>query len=292
MFFVFAIISMAAYALHGVWMAPYYRRNDQLAVVTLRGVGLSIAMLPALLIPGLTGLAAARGQLPLILAASATALVGNWAGASSLRYLPIGIATALNMSLTTLVSAGLSTQRLGESLSAGQVVWMGFIFLGVFGLGLVRSPPAASVTYSLPMGMLFAAVFGLALGAGYTLISRVTRSLDPLVAGYCWESTITVMGAVVLLLRRLTWGRIGTVPSRRDLVWIVLFCIPGAVGTSCYALAVAGGPVAIVSAVLSTMMVVSSILAWLMYGEKLSWGQWFFVAFVCCAVIGMRFSSG
>jgi drug/metabolite transporter (DMT)-like permease len=292
MFFVFAIISMAAYALHGVWMAPYYRRNDQLAVVTLRGVGLSIAMLPALLIPGLTGLAAARGQLPLILAASATALVGNWAGASSLRYLPIGIATALNMSLSTLVSAGLSTQLLGESLSAGQVVWMGVIFLGVFGLGLVRSPPAASVTYSLPMGMLFAVVFGLALGAGYTLISRVTRSLDPLVAGYCWESTITVMGAAVLLLRRLAWGRIGTVPSRRDLVWIVLFCIPGAVGTSCYALAVAGGPVAIVSAVLSTMMVASSVLAWLIYGEKLSRGQWFFVAFVCCAVVGMRFSPG
>lgn len=292
MFFVFALVSMAAYALHGVWMAPYYRRNDQLAVVTLRGLGMSIAMLPSLLIPGLAGLAGARGQLPWILAASATALLGNWAAANSLRYLPIGIATALNMSLSTLVSAGLSTLLLGESLSAGQVVWMGLIFAGVFGLGAVRSPPTASVTYSLPMGMLFAVIFGVALGAGYTAISRVSRAMDPLIAGYCWEFTITVMGAGVLLLRRLALGRIGTVPSRRDLAWIVLFCIPGAVGTACYALAVAGGPVAIVSAVLSTMMVVSSILAWLIYGEKLSWGQWFFVAFVCCAVVGMRFSSG
>jgi len=291
-FFVFAIISMAAYALHSVWMAPYYRRNDQLAVVTLRGVGLSIAMLPGLLIPGPAGVVEARHQLPWILAASATALLGNWAAANSLRYLPIGIATALNMSLSTLVSAGLSSQLLGESLSAGQVVWMGFIFLGVFALGAVRSPPVASVTYSLPRGMLFAAVFGLALGTGFTLISRVSRSLDPLVAGYCWESTITVMGAVVLLLRRLVWGRIGTAPSRRDLLWIVLFCIPGAVGTSCYALAVAGGPVAIVSAILGTMMVVSSVLAWLIYGEKLSWGQWLLVAFVCGAVVGMRFASG
>ena len=57
MFFVFAIISMAAYALHSVWMAPYYRRNDQLTVVTLRGVGMSLAMTPALLIPGPAGLA-------------------------------------------------------------------------------------------------------------------------------------------------------------------------------------------------------------------------------------------
>ena len=292
MFFVFAIISMAAYALHGVWMAPYYRRHDQLTVVTLRGVGMSLAMTPALLIPGQAGLAGTCSQLPWILAASATALLGNWAGANSLRYLPIGIATALNMSLSTIISAWLSTQWLGESLSGGQIVWMGLIFLGVFGLGAVRSPPVASVTYSLPRGLMFAAVFGLALGAGYTLITRVSRSLDPLVAGYCWESTITVMGAGVLLLRRLALGRIGSVPSRRDFAWIVLFCIPGAVGTSCYALAVAGGPVAIVSAVLGTMMVVSSILAWLMYGEKLSRGQWFFVAFVCCAVVGMRFSSG
>ncbi len=130
------------------------------------------------------------------------------------------------MSLSTLVSAGLSTQLLGESLSAGQVVWMGLIFAGIFGLGAVRSPPTASVTYSLPMGMLFAVIFGVALGAGYTAISRVSRAMDPLIAGYCWEFTITVMGAGVLLLRRLALGRIGTVPSRRDLAWIVLFCIP------------------------------------------------------------------
>lgn len=291
MFFVFAIISMAAYALHGVWMAPYYRRNDQLTVVTLRGFGMSLAMLPGLLIPGHTGLAGIFSQLPWILAASATALLGNWAGANSLRHLPIGIATALNMSLSTLVSAWLSTQWLGESLSAGQIVWMGLIFSGVFGLGAVRSPPLPSVMYSLPRGLMFAAIFGLALGAGFTLITRVTRSLDPLVAGYCWESTITVMGAGVLLLRRLAVGQMGRVPSRPEFAWIVLFCIPGAVGTSCYALAVAGGPVAVVSAVLSTTMVVSSILAWLIYGEKLNWGQWFFVAFVSCAVVGMRFSS-
>jgi drug/metabolite transporter (DMT)-like permease len=292
MFFVFAIISMAAYALHSVWMAPYYRRNEQLTVVTLRGVGMSLAMTPVLLIPDPAGVVGIGGQLPWILAASATALLGNWASANSLRHLPIGIATALNMSLSTLVSAWLSTQWLGESLSGGQIGWMGLVFLGVFGLGAVRSPPITSVTYSLPKGLMFASVFGLALGAGFTLITRVSRSLDPLVAGYCWESTIAVLGASVLLMRRLAFGRIGSIPSRRDFGWIILFCIPGAVGTACYALAVAGGPLAVVSAILGTMMVVSSILAWLMYGEKLSGGQWFFVAFVCCAVIGMRFSSG
>jgi len=195
MFFVFALISMASYALHNVWMAPYYRRNDQLAVVTLRGLGMSLAMLPGLLVPGPAGLAAAGDQLNWILAASAAALLGNWAAANTVRYLPIGIATALNMSLSTLVAAGLSLYLLGESLTPGQLVWMGMIFLGVFGLGAVRRPPVIMLTYSLPKGLMFAVLFGLALGVGFTLISRVSRSMNPLVAGWCWESVITLMGA-------------------------------------------------------------------------------------------------
>jgi len=40
------------------------------------------------------------------------------------------------------------------------------------------------------------------------------------------------------------------------------------------------------------MMVASSILAWLIHGERLSGGQWFFVAFVCLAVVGMRYAAG
>lgn len=292
MFFLWALVSMAAYALHGVWMAPYYRRNDQLAVVVLRGCGLSLAMLPALLVPGLEGLAGIGSQLPWILTASATALVGNWASGTSLRYLPIGVATALNMSLSTLVSALLSVPLLGEPLGLGQVSWMGLIFVGVYGLGVAKSPPNPTAEYSMPMGLLLGAVFGLSLGVSYTIITGVCRSLDPLAAGYCWESSITLLGAAVLLARRLAFGRIGAMPSSRDFGRIVGYCIPGAVGTSCYALAVASGPLAVVGAVLSTMMVASSVLAWWICGEKLSWVQWSFVVFVCCAVMGMRFASG
>jgi len=291
-FFVFAVISMAAYALHGVWMAPYYRRYDQLAVVTIRGCGISLAMLPGLLISGAGGVAAARSQLAWILAASATALLGNWAAANSLRHLPIGIATALNMSLSTLVSALLSVQLLGEPLALSQIAWMALIFVGVFGLGAAKSPPNALGQASVSKGLMFGVIFGLTLGVGFTIITRVSRSIDPLLAGCCWESTITLLGATVLFARRSVWGRIASLPSRRACGWILLYCIPGAVGTGCYALAVATGPLAVVAAVLGTTMVASSILAWWICGEKLSWVQWSFVAFVCGAVVGMRFASG
>jgi multidrug transporter EmrE-like cation transporter len=56
-------------------------------------------------------------------------------------------------------------------------------------------------------------------------------------------------------------------------------------------LAVAGGPLAVVGAVLSTMMVCTSIFAWLIYGERLFGLQWVLILFVCAALIGLRFAD-
>ena len=100
------------------------------------------------------------------------------------------------------------------------------------------------------------------------------------------------MGAIVVFMRRLVLKSRAGGLTRRDFGWIALYGIPGAVGTACYALAVAGGPVAIVATVLSTMMVATSVLAWLIHGERLHAAQWLLVGFICCALMGMRLSGG
>lgn len=288
MFFLLAIVSTVAYALHGVWMTPYYRRVDQMVAVTARGFALSLALVPGLLVPGWKGLVGVPGQFAWILAASACALCGNWAAASSVRHLPIGIASALNMSLSTVVSAVLSIWLFDEVLSASEWFWMALIFAGVFALGATRSPPSSLAHHSVPKGLFFAVVFGLSLGCAFTLIGRVSRVVHPLTAGFCWESTIATMGAIIVFTR---W-RLFSGPSLglkwQDLGWIGLYGIPGAVGTACYAAAVAGGPVAVVASVLSTMMVATALFAWLIHGERLHAAQWAVVGFICCALIGMR----
>ena len=182
-------------------MAPYYRRVDQMAAVTARGFALSLALVPGLLVSGWEGLIRVPGQFAWILAASASALCGNWAAASSVRYLPIGIASALNMSLSTVVSAMLSTWLFDEVLSVSEWFWMALIFAGVFALGTTRSPPVLLRPHSVPKGLFFAVVFGLSLGCAFTLISRVSRVLHPLTAGFCWEFTIATMGAIVVMTR-------------------------------------------------------------------------------------------
>lgn len=291
MFFAFALISTVAYALHNVWMASYYRRVDQMTAVTARGYALSAALLPGLLVSGWEGVVRVPEQTAWILAASVCALCGNWAGASSVRYLPIGIAAALNMSLSTIVSALFSIWLFGEVLSWEQWLWMALIFAGIFALGATRSPPGPLRSYSVTKGLLLALLFGLSLGLAFTLISRVSRSLHPLLAGFCWELTIATMGAVVVGARRLVLASPITGLTRHDFGWILLYGIPGAVGTGCYAMAVAHGPVAVVAAVLSTMMVATAVFAWFIYGERLHAAQWGLVGFVCCALIGMRFAG-
>lgn len=292
MFFVFALVSTVAYALHNVWMASYYRRIDRMVAVTARGFAMSVAMLPGLAIAGLGEWTEIPEQFPRILAASACALLGNWAGATSVRFLPVGIAAALNMSLSTIVSALLSAWFYDERLSVTHWLWMGAIFGGIFALGASRSPAGPLPQYRMGPGLLCAAVFAVALGTAFTLISGVSRAVHPLTAGFCWETTIALLGAAVVLVRQSLLAIPWQVLTRADCARLLVYAIPGGIGTMCYAMAVAGGPIAVVGAVLSTMMVASSIFAWLIYGERLYATQWILVAVVCGALIGMRVAGG
>lgn len=291
MFFVLALIAMLAYAYHNVLMATYYRRIDLLWAVTLRGVGLSLTMLPLLLVPSREEIGAIAGVVHLLVPAALSALVGNWAGASAVRYLPIGVANALNMSIAVLASVGFSYALLDERLAAGQLLWMALIVLTLLGLGAAGAGGGKTYAYSIPKGVLSSVLFGVCLGLGFTLMGRISRAVHPLVAGYCWEASITVCGLTavaggtalqVVRLRHVT---------ARDVGRIVVYAIPAAVGTACYALAVARGPVAIVAAVLATMMVATALLARLVHGERLTRVQWILILLVCGLVLGLKFSG-
>jgi drug/metabolite transporter (DMT)-like permease len=291
MFFLYALLSTMAYALHNVCMAWYYRRVDQMVAVTVRGFALSLAMLPGLCLVDRVAWVEIFGQAGWILAASLTALLGNWAAATSVRYLPMGVVAALNMSLSTVVTAFFSAWLFGETLSSHHWFWMGLVLAGILVLGATRSPPSEVMAYRVGWGIFHCLLFGLALGAAFTLISKVSRSVHPLLAGFCWELTIALVGLLTVAIRQRWLGVARAQFTRTDLGWILLYGIPGAVGTMCYTMAVASGPVAVVGAVLSTMMVCTSLFAWLIYGERLAGLQWLLVAFVCAALIGLRFAD-
>lgn len=291
MFFLFAIFATLAYALNNTLMASYYRRIDLLLAVTLRGVGMGLTMLPLLFITGQKDVVAATVFLPLILLASICALVANICIANAFKFLPIGIASAMSMSFSAVVTAILSWQLQGEKLSSTEMIWFSLILIGVFGIGFSKINSNSQQTYHVGKGILSCLGFSLLIGICYVITADVAKKANPLAVGYFWESSIGIMGLVLLIPRYYSNRNAlkGLVP--KDFGLVIIYSIPGSVGTACYSLAVANGPVAIVTAVLGTMMVANSIFAWMIYREKLNKIQWVLIIYVACMIAGLKFSG-
>lgn len=292
MFFFYALLATMAYSLQGTLLASCFRRMDRLSVVAYRGLTLGLTMLPILWWVDSWDTAALLQAMPWLLGAVAMAAVANWCNANSFCYLPVGIATALGMSTTAIVSVLLGYCVFKESLQGEQMIFVGLILVGIVSLGAARSHDSGPIQYNVARGLLYCALFGLFMAAGYVLIGATSRQIHPFLAGYLWEFLIGVLVAVVAWGR----GRLGGASlqrlSWRDLGIVLLYSAPTALGSAMYPLAVQQkGSFAVATAVLSTMMVFSTLLALVLYRERLTLLQWGLLVFVCLMVVGLRLSS-
>jgi drug/metabolite transporter (DMT)-like permease len=58
-------------------------------------------------------------------------------------------------------------------------------------------------------------------------------------------------------------------------------------GTAAYTLATTKGSIAVAGGVLSTMMVATAVIAWLLHGERLNRAQWIAILVVCGLLLGL-----
>ncbi len=291
MFFLFALLATLAYALNNTLMTSYYRKVDLLLAVTIRGIGMGITMLPLLFIAGKNEIIAVMVFLPLILLASVCALIGNICIANAFKYLPIGIASALSMSFSAVVTALLSWQLNGEALTRSEIFWFSMILIGVFGIGFSKINSTSGQTYHVGKGVLSSIGFSLLLGVCYIITADIAKKVNPLAVGYFWETSVGLIGLLILIPRYYSNRNLLKGLTKKDYGLAILYSIPGSIGTACYSLAVANGPVAIVTAVLGTMMVANSIFAWMIYREKLNYIQWILIVYVACMIVGLKFSG-
>ncbi len=291
MFFILALLASLGYALQGVLMASYYRGMDRLSAVTYRGLSLGLSMAPLLLFVPAEAWRAWPGMLPLILVAAVLAALGNWCNATAVSCLPIGIANALCMGSVSLTLASLGFLLLGESLSPPQLLWMGLIVAGVLLLGLSRSRPlvtGAGVANRLGRGLLFSGLFGLLLGSAFLLVARAARASHPFLVAYSWEFAIGLCALLMVWLRPRVGGAPLQALSGRQFARLLLCAAPTAMGTGLYALAMTLGPVAIAAAIVSSMMVFSTLLSYLLYRERPSRRQVVLMLWICGAVVGLK----
>jgi len=269
-----------------------YRKMDTLAAVAYRGLSLGLTMLPLLWwVP-----AQDYGRLgavlpPLALIWLLTAL-GNWSIANAVCHLPVGVATALCNGFIAIMAALAGFFLFQEILLFRQMAMIAVILLLVFALGWSRSPAAATISCNIPAGLRSAFFSGLFLGIGFSLVGGLSRQIHPFLVGYAWELGTGVTAWLWMWSRiRKTEHRSSCAISLREFGRVMLAASPTLVGTGLYTLSMTMGPVAIATAIISTQMVFTTLLARVMYREQLTLVQWILLLAVCVGVMMLKMVS-
>jgi len=291
LFFLIALIAAFGYALQFALLASFYRKMDTLSAVAYRGLSLGLSMLPLLWWVPLEQYARFLTAWPLLLPLFLFTAAGDWAIANTVRFLPVGVATALSNGLIAIVASVIGYLFFNELLQDLQMVMMGLVIVSVLLLGFLRSQGSLPREYHIGYGLLYAALAGLFLGCGFCIMAGLSRRYHPFLVGYFWELGTGVMALVVALLR---WSvkKTGLIPlSITESFHLLLASSPTLIGTGCYALSMSMGPMGLASAINSTQMVFTTLLSGLLYREKLTWLQWLSLLLICGLVMGLKLVS-
>lgn len=291
MLVVIALISSFSYALQVALMTSVYRTMDRLSANGYRGLTLAITMFPLLFFVPRSDFMNTSQWTAEVAIAALLGVLGNLSASRAYSFLPVGIASATFVSFRAVVAAGIGVIVLRESLSIWQWLSAGALLGGVLVLGLSRSHGVLPAEYDVRRGFLASLTAGLLLGVAFWIVGNSSRRVHPFLIGYSWEVSIGVLSLGIASIRSLLNGIGRERISLRQFGTILVFGAPTALGTGCYAYAATLGPITIVVALLSTIMMFSTLLATFLYHERLSPPQWAIMVFICLTLIVLKLLS-
>jgi len=290
-YIVLSIFAMLGYAIQTSLMASYYRRMNPLAAIMFRGLSLGISMLPLLLFskPGSIG---NIFHYPLLLIAAALlASVGNVFSCMAIRKLPVGIAMACQQGMLVISTTLIGFFVFREIIGAFQVLAIALIILGNSILSLQKGAAKFHIESRTFVGLCYGMLAGGLLGCAFAFVAKLSREVDPLAAAYFWEITIGVFCLIFLVGFRKKTGIKKGESLGKVFLGILLYSSPTAIGTGCYALGVNIGPIAIVTSIISTMIIAAAVFSYFRYGERLDFRQMGAIAIVVVAIILLKLSE-
>lgn len=290
MFYLFAIGSMAAYAFQNTLLVHHARRIDGLSLAFYRNVSFIVTLSPLLFWSSPGEISAVLSRWPTLLLAATTGGLSLWMMFGSLKYLGTSFSSALTISITTLSTVAFGWAVFDERPS---VKMLGLIFLIVagvltFGLNYEHFPHLDS---KFLLGVSCALIGGFLNSFSKFTVSVLSRQVGPFASGYFWEISIGIACVVLAVLRQLLYGQSVYKATPKECLTIALCASPTLIGTGLFCLAVKEGPVAIVGAIGSSALVVVSLLAWSLYGERVTPKQWIAILLILLGVGGLRFLS-
>lgn len=290
MFFIFALLATFFYALNNVLLTPYARNIDPLVVTSYRGIAIGLMALPIFLFYYFDGLYSLDSEtLILIVVACTSTLIGNVAFYMASRALPVGIAAGICLSFSTIFIIALGKFLLHEHISFAQYVLIATTLFIVIMIS-VKSDSATFQQLDVKKGVFYSFLFGIFLGTGYFLVGSLSKRMDPLVAGYFWETGIGIVGFIVVYFRSLLRKNIFSFETKK-MMRIGFAASPTILGTSCFAYATTIGPMSIVGAILPLVSVITSVLAVFYLKEKLATVQWLLIAVLVAVLCGLKLAS-
>lgn len=287
MFFIWAIVSMLGYSLQGSLLAHYARNLDPLSVSMYRTLSFIVTLLPLLFFATPAEIWGIIDFWPQILGSALCGSLAAWTYFEALKFLPVGVQTALTTSIRTLFIVFAGMIFFGEYLSTLEFL---FIFVILFG-GVFLATRKNSFPHldgRTSRGIALCVLTGF-IGMGMILLlTEVSRNLSPFVAGYFWEILIGILSFAIAMLR---WGIKGK-PIQK-ISWrlfglIALASWPTILGTGGFTLAITLGEVGIASAIGASGILMTTILSHFLYQEKMTRAQWFALLIVAIGIAGLK----
>jgi len=271
MFYTLLIIASLAYSIQQLLLVKYIRRLDGTTVSIFRNLSLSITLIPLLFFCTYNEIIQAKEFI-------IEFIIAGFCGAAFLRlffnsfkYIPISIATNTVISFRTIILLILGYTFLNESMSYEKIVIIILIIIGNIYISLIKNHlPHLINKIEKGFALTFLGAFFLSICIFF--LTKASRVLNPLVAGYFWETSIgiaaLILGLITSAIPKIKY-KFKTI-SLSDFFKILLAASPTAIGTSCFSLALTYGPIAEASAINSIGTIFTIILSYIFLNEKLT----------------------
>ncbi len=288
MFYFYAIGSMLGYSLQQTLLVHHARKIDGLSLVFYRNISFVITLLPLLI-------GASNEDIRAVLAHWQMLMISGFAGAFflaliflSYKFLTAGISSTISMAISNIMMVILGWLFLSEVLSGVSILLIGVILTGTVLLGLQHAHmPHLDSRFAL--GITIVIIGSLPVAYVKFVLAILSRQTSPLVAGYFWETSIGIACLILLLARSIVFGNNIQKISWSQFGLIAACAWPTLIGTALYSLALHSGPLGIVGAIGCGSLVITALLAWSWYNERVTIGQWMSMALILAGIIGLKF---
>lgn len=175
-----------------------------------------------------------------------------------------------------------------EVLHPRAILLIAIILTGTVALG-VQKNSHSHLQHHRARGIGLSGLGSIPYAVTIAIFAFISQSQNPLIAGYFWEVSIGI-GALLLIIIRYTITRQGLARiSLKEFALLALCASPTLIGTGLFGLAAKIGSVSIVSSIGNATLVVTSLLAWMLYSEPLRTKQWLSIGVVLGGVVGLKF---